>query len=126
MKSKVIIFTLIVIAAWGCKHVNPSRYLPGTWVTNEIDYVYDDTVITVTGQNLRWEFTWNEYEAYDNDTLTESGTYSVTLNGKKINFYSSTGTSQMEILESEETMMLWQTPDYGIGFRLRYELNKVQ
>lgn len=126
MKTKFIIFILIVIATYGCKHVNPTRYLPGTWVTTEIDYVYDDTVITATGQNLRWEFTWNEYETYDNDTLTESGTYSVTPNGKKINFYSSVGTTQMEILESEETMMLWQTPDYGIGFRLRYELNKVQ
>lgn len=99
--------------------------MPGTWVTDELMYVYTDTTIVTGSMNLKWVFDGVHYQSYEQDTLKENGTYTVSLNGSKITFYTANGNSHVTVLETQDDFMIWHTQNLGNGMVIRIELNKL-
>ncbi|MCY7358796.1 MAG: hypothetical protein LH609_15315 [Rudanella sp.] len=85
------LFTLLfLLAFWGCKSNEPDRLIVGEWVLREyvpVNWAGGGPKVTVTDNWWIEKFTRSgKYERIIRDTLRMSADYSVSADGKKIEF----------------------------------------
>lgn len=126
LRYSIVFSVVAVMILSSCKRKEFLEDLEGKWNVTELNYIQNELITTYHPPDLTMLFMGNQYSTWQDDSLTESGSYTINVGVSQVIFWQGANQYKYKIVEYNENYQHWRREMPALSLIIDFKMDKIE